>query len=252
MSKPKIFWAKSDSPKMIAAFQQAQATFKFFWRELSWEYRRVIPALNVACVKIAFSQVLPGDEEPTVEHIWVNNISFDGDTIYGTVINTPNQLTNIQNGEAVEVPLAQLSDWLFLLRDKPYGGFTIQAMRAAMNKRERTAHDKAWGIDFGDPDKILLVYEQDEKPENLEEHPMSKNMGDSLVTFLKENPEEVSAADELGYTMLHREAIAGNKTSVETLLQYGAKADATTHHGKTALDFAKQMDWPVIVALLEK
>ena len=32
----------SESPEMISAFNKAQETFKYFWRELSWEYRRII------------------------------------------------------------------------------------------------------------------------------------------------------------------------------------------------------------------
>ena len=77
MSDNKIFKAKGDSPEMIAAFEKAQKTFKYFWREISWEERRIVPALDFACVKVVFSQEMGRNTEPIVEHMWINDISFD-------------------------------------------------------------------------------------------------------------------------------------------------------------------------------
>ena len=248
----KIFFAKSDSPKMIKAFTDAQNTFKYLWRELSWEYRRIVPALEVACVKVAFSEQIDPDEEPTVEHMWINDIMFDGEVIKGTLINTPGELTNIENGDEVTIPLNQISDWLFATQGKTYGGFTIQAMRSDMNKAARAEHDEAWGLDFGDYNDILLVYEQKEHPENLIDHPMSRNTKEKLEEFIKEYPGELTAADEFGYSILHKETIAGNLTSVEVLLSLGADKTQKTIYGKTALDLAMQLEWEHIVALLEK
>ncbi len=39
MEETKIFYADGENPKMIEAYKRAQETFKYFWRELSWEYR---------------------------------------------------------------------------------------------------------------------------------------------------------------------------------------------------------------------
>jgi uncharacterized protein YegJ (DUF2314 family) len=252
MANKNIFFAEGDSPKMIDAYKKAQDNFKFFWRELSWEHRRIIPALDLACVKVAFTQKIDESDKPIVEHMWINDINFDGEKIYGTLINDPNELTNVKNGDSVEIPLNQISDWLFSTQGKTYGGFTIQTMRSEMNKKERTEHDKAWGLHFGDYNDILVVYEQKEQPENLIEHPMSKNMKDSLIDFLKQNPGELTSKDEFGYTFLHKETIAGNKTSVEVLKQAGMDLNEKTDNGKTALDFARLLKWEHIIPLLEK
>lgn len=252
MPDKEIFFAKGESPKMTAAFETAQKTFKYFWREMSWEYRRIVPALELACVKVAFSQETDLHDELIIEHMWMNDIAFDGDNIKGNLINTPNELTNINNGDIVEVPLNQISDWLFSTRGKTYGGFTIQAMRSEMSSKEKKEHDKAWGLDFGDYNDILLAYEQKEHPENLIEHPMSKNMKDSLIDFLKQNPNELTSKDEFGYGFLHRETIAGNLTSVEVLLASGIEKNMKTNRGKTSLDFAKQLNWEHIIPVLEK
>jgi hypothetical protein len=35
-------------PEMQRAYESARATFRFFWRELAWERRRIVPALDLA------------------------------------------------------------------------------------------------------------------------------------------------------------------------------------------------------------
>lgn len=244
----KIFWVDGENPQMIAAYEQAQAKFKYCWRELSWESRRIVPALDFAYAKIAFSQEQSGDNK--IEHMWVGDLYFDGDTIYGELLNEPNELTNIEQGDRVMVPLEQLSDWLFLCQGKPYGGFSIQAMRANMDQDERTQHDEAWGIDFGDPENIEYVHGQADNPQNLQEHPMSINMQQSLREFLQQHPTEITNQSEDGMTFLHRETIAGNASSVKILLEFGADKSIKDAKGKAALDYAKQLDWQHIVPLL--
>ncbi|MHC0447737.1 DUF2314 domain-containing protein [Flavobacterium sp. 3-218] len=249
MSDTKIFYADGENPKMIEAYKKAQETFKYFWRELSWEYRRIVPGLDVACVKLAFTQEIDGEIE--VEHMWINDVNFDGENIYGILVNDPDVLTNVNNGDEIAIPVNQISDWLFASQGKTYGAFTIHAMRSEMSDDERAAHDEAWGLEFGDFNDIQVVFEQNEKPENLIEHPMSKNMKESLIEFLKNNPEEVNGQDDLGFTFLHREAIAGNQSSVEVILEHGADKNAKTNSGKTALDFAKELKWDHLLPLLQ-
>ena len=251
MDENQIFYAPGDDPAMAAAVQQAQATFKYFWRELSWEARRIVPALNLACVKVAFEEEPANSDELLVEHMWLNNLAFDGDTISGVLINDPDELTTVQNGDFVSVPWTRITDWLFYCEGRSYGGFTIQAMRAAMSAAERRAHDEAWGLNFGDFNAVEVATGQREHPENLVEHPMSVNMGDKLREFLQQHPAELTSQDEAGYTLLHREAIAGNRTSVAVLLQAGADRHAKTASGKTALDFARQLRWEHLLPVLE-
>ncbi|HAS40669.1 MAG TPA: hypothetical protein DCS93_09335 [Microscillaceae bacterium] len=253
MANQDIFFAKGDSPEMLEAFQKAQETFKYYWREISWEYRRVVPALEVACVKVAFAQQIDPNEDPLIEHMWVNNVDFDGDEISGVLVNEPQQLTNVQLNDEVTIPLEQISDWLFAISGKTYGGFTIHAMRTLMSEEERKSHDEAWGLDFGDVQDILCVYEQKEHPENLIEHPMSRNMKERWAEFVQNDAEGIANQDEQGYNLLHREVIAGNATSVAVLVESGYfDLQAKTNQGKTALDFAQQLDWAHIIPLLER
>lgn len=248
MENNETFFAEEGNPLMDTAFKKAQDSFGYFWRELSWEYRRIIPALDLACIKIAFSQEIDGEE--ITEHMWINEIDFDGENIYGILINTPNELTNVENGDEVTIPLSQISDWLFATQNKTYGGFTIQAMRSELSDEERADHDAAWGLNFGDYNDILIAFQQKEHPENLKNHPMDRNMQEKLEEFLKGNPEEITAKDENGLTMLHRESIAGNKHTVELLLKYGADKNVLSASGKKPIDYARTLNWQSVTDLL--
>jgi len=236
---------------MLDAIKKAQDTFKYFWRELYWERHRIIPALDIANVKVIFTQESSSDT-PLAEHMWIDDIDFDGINVKGFLINKPDILTNIKQGDFVEIPLSRITDWLFSTGGKVYGGFTIQVMRSAMDKKERKKHDKAWGLDFGEPDKILIAYEQEEHPENLTEHPMSVNMKEKFEEFLTQYPDEMTLKDEFGYTLLHKETIAGNKTIVEILLERGLDINVKTNEGYTALDFAQKLNWEHIIPILKK
>lgn len=246
----KIFYVQDEDPNMQEAFQKARSTFKYFWRELSWDFNRVVPALDLAFVKVACHQKKLF-KAPVSEYMWISDIDFDGITVKGILDNEPDILTNIKVGDTIEVPLSEICDWMFSIHGKVYGGFTIQVIRTMMNESERAEHDQAWGLDFGDPHKILVAYEQEEHPEYLDEHPLSAVSKDSLTKFLKEHPENIDAKDSSGYTMLHKQAIAGNKTCVETLLEMGADRNAKTNSGYTAFDFAKKLEWDHFITILK-
>ncbi|MGJ8659348.1 MAG: DUF2314 domain-containing protein [Cellulophaga fucicola] len=245
-----VFFVK-ENDKMSVAYKKAQETFKFFWRELYWEQRRIVPAHGLAIVKFPFEQMFEGDEKPTIEYMWVNNIYFDGETVTGVLVNKPIQLTNVAEGDVVSCDLHKISDWMLAISGKTYGGYTIHALRSDMSEEARVQHDSSWGLDFGDYNNILNVYKQQENPENLIEHPMCVNMGDKFLEFFKENPDQVTAVDEEGFTVLHRQAIAGNKRTIEILLSLGADKEAKNNKGKTALEYAKALNWEYAISALE-
>ncbi len=66
-AKSPVFYAPGADPAILAASERARATFKYLWRELTWEYRRIIPALELAAVKAAFGD--EGGHPDEVEHM---------------------------------------------------------------------------------------------------------------------------------------------------------------------------------------
>ena len=252
MAESKVFMFGGDDPEMLAASEKARATFKYFWRELAWERRRIIPALDLACVKAAFTDGTPAEgaaSDVEVEHMWVENVDFDGEAVSGNLLNSPNWLKSVQAGDDVRVPLDEVTDWMYVIGGEVYGAYTVNLLRARMDKRERKEHDKAWGLKFGDPERIRVVAEQ-KSDAVIGEHPMSENMGPSLKTALKANPKLLTDPDDRGWTMLHHQALAGSAASVKILLEGGADANAKTANGMTPLALARTLGWDNVVALL--
>lgn len=266
-----IVMHQGDDPEMVATSKQARKTFRYFWREMSWEYRRIIPGLDLAAVKVAFTdpEVAPGD--PDTEQMWVSEIQCDGKEFTGTLLNSPAWLTNVSAGDPVCEPLSEITDWMFAIQGKVYGAYTVNLLRSRMSNRERKEHDQAWGLDFGDPEEIEVVYVEPEQksgflglfskksvtdPEKQRrakiEHPMSINMGESLKESLRESKETLHATDEDGWTMLHRDALAGNATIVKILLKHGADKNLKTPDGDTALDLARIFGWKNVIKLLSE
>ena len=140
-------------------------------------------------------------------------------------------------------PLAELGDWMFSIVGKTYGGYSVQAQRQQMTEDQRQAHDQAWGLNFGNPQEVFVVYQQTENPDALVEHPMSLNMKDQVREMLAQHPKELTHVNADGLTILHREAIAGNQSVIEVLLSMGADPAVRSQRGKTAHQYAQAMGW---------
>lgn len=223
------------SPEQAAATQDARATFRYFWRELTWEQRRQDPEVEMAGVKVALV------EGAVVERGWLELRDFDGREVCGALVSEPDQLTSIARDDLIHVAPAEIEDWLLVLSGTVYGAFTIQALRAQLGRRERRRHDRDWGISFGEPGVVRRVHE------GLD-HPAAAG----AVEVLRSDPDLVLEDGDDGVTALHREACAGNAALVEQLLRRGVERGGRTPAGDTALDLAERMGWPRIVEMLRQ
>jgi len=269
MTEQIIYPADDNSPALQAAIANAQATFKFFWRELSWEARRIIKGLEMAAVKMAFPVQGDDPELPTVENMWLSEVAFDGVSISGVLLNEPEWATGFDAAQRVTLPFSALTDWMYVSAGEVYGGFTIDAMRSEMPATERAEHDAAWGLEFGEPGFVALVPAPKGQPQvllsraldtpadaealkRLEEadHPMAVNMVAQVHDALVQHPAMVTDPDEGGWLLLHRETLAGNYPVVSALLEHGADTSALNPLGQTPLQLAEQAGWPRLVRLL--
>lgn len=286
MSSP-IYLTPDDDPEMERAIARARESFPIFWRELTWEHRRIVPGLQLASVKFAFDVpgAQPGDS--TAEHMWVEDLSFDGRMLRGLLVNTADNIPGLVQGTPVERPLAELEDWMYVIDGVPCGGFTVQATRAGLLEDARAEHDALWGLTFPPPDQVVLTPDQATQAEQpasrrrgwgrlfgggrrenapgavtglpfeqalaaarAAEHPMSVNSTETIAAQLAAQPEAARTVLDDGWTLLHLDASGGNAGPVAALLQHGADRDARTTAGDTALDLAQRFGWDRVVALL--
>ncbi|QOV89517.1 DUF2314 domain-containing protein [Humisphaera borealis] len=266
MSQSKVFMFDGGDPEIHGAHEKARDTFRYFWREVAWERRRIVPGLDMAAVKAPFSDEVPNDEgNPNVEHMWLSDVDFNGREVSGTLLNAPNWLKSVNAGDVASVPLEQISDWMYVIAGEVYGAHTVNLMRSRMSPKERKDHDAAWGLEFGDPHLIRLVPDEYEKPRGLikglfgkkvgpkviGEHPMSENSADSFREQLTQHPEMLEDLDDNGWTLLHHQALAGSAATVSVLLELGADVNAVTTNGTTPLQLAQSLKWDKVVVMLE-
>jgi uncharacterized protein len=129
-TKPPVMPVQSGDPEMQAAIQTARDRFPEFWREVSADYKRVIPVLDGSMVKAYFHDV---GAPQSGEHMWVRDVEYDGKTITGVLADTPRQLRSVRSGDRVSFPLEHLSDWLYVDGDKAVGAFTVRLLRTRMS-----------------------------------------------------------------------------------------------------------------------
>lgn len=266
-----VFKFDGGDPAIQNAYAKARDTFRYFYREVHWEARRIIKFLSVACVKAPFADPEPNPEpdgNPEVEHMWINDIEFDGRTISGKLVNQPNWLKSFNEGDDVKVALGDISDWMYVVGGEVYGAFTVNLMRQGMDDAERRRHDQAWGLDFGDPNVVKLVAPEERKKPGLlkrlfgskpapradviGEHPMSVNAAPMYRKQLAGEPEIVTQTFDRGWTLLHQDALAGSAPTVAVMLEFGADPNAVGDDGTTPLQLAESLRWEKVVALLKQ
>lgn len=266
-----VFMFDGDDPRMRQASEAAQRSFKFFWRELSWERRRIVSGLDMAMIKLPFTDGPRSDGKPQFEHMWVDEVDFDGDSLTGRLVNAPNWLSSAKKGDPVATTFAQLTDWMMTADGMAYGAYTVNLMRAAMGGRERREHDQAWGLDFGDPSEIRTeIFRDGEKKQGFfgrlfggrqsastttaefREHPMCLAMLQKIESQLQEDGSIAQSIDNEGWTLLQREALAGNFGVVRLLVRHGAEVRGRTAGGRTAADLARGIGWSEIAAYLDQ
>lgn len=282
MTEPRspIYKSSDDDTEMEQASAKARETFKYFWREMAWEQRRIIPGLDLAAVKASFIDPPELLDKKSggfeVEHMWLTEVEFDGKQIQGTLINSPHTLKSIEQGDRVTVTNKQLFDWMYVIAGNVYGGFTVDLLRSRMGKGERRQHDKAWGFDFGEAGLVHLVppehigepplkkkglfsffggskpTPQDYAKVAATEHPMSVNMRDSLDQAMTQNPEMIQQTDNRGYSFLHQLSLAGSWDGVDVSLKHGVDPKATAQNGMTRYALAKCLGWKRVMERLQK
>lgn len=262
-----IYLFQGDDPEMIAAQKRARETFRYFWREQFWEYRRIIPGLSVSAVKLPFTDTSLNDPDAEVEQMWIMDIDFDGKSISGKLINSPHYLQSVKEGDNVTVPWMALSDWMYAFGDEEEvcGAFTVNVMRHQMEPGERRQHDNAWGLNFGNPleEKVLPFPEKESggglvkrlfggkkaqaterpQPDPLQDHPMAKNILEKYEEQIDSDREVLDYRDENGWNQLHHNALAGNFGIVKLLLKKGIDPNVTTADGVGAEALARILDW---------
>ncbi len=128
-------------PEMAAAIEKARATLPVFWEALAAQ----APDTETFSLKVA---IRDGVEE---EHFLTSAVERRADgRIFATIDNHPQFVRNVAFGQRIEVPEADISDWMFWRRGKVVGGETLRVLLGRLTPEERAVAGVA-GIEFETP-----------------------------------------------------------------------------------------------------
>lgn len=122
---------KAEDAAMNRAMARARATLPIFNSYLPGAAGGRVQAV----LKAQFQQ---GD---VIEHMWVSDVTFTGGVYRGRLINRPRELTNVAQGNAVNVSPKHVSDWLVVEEGVGLGNFTMLELRRRMTPADRAEFD---------------------------------------------------------------------------------------------------------------
>ncbi len=140
-----VISVRKDDAEMEAAMQTARDQFSDFWQAVTTDAQRAVPMVSAPMLKVYF---FDEDAPEDGEHMWVQEIDYDGETVSGVLVSTPQQVRSVQAGQTVQFPLERLSDWLYAEEGVVVGAFTVKLLRSRMTDAERQQHDSHYPFRF--------------------------------------------------------------------------------------------------------
>lgn len=133
--EPDCVQVTDDNGAMAQAVQKARNTTKKFIAALR------SPKNNQS----RFAIKKPFIEGDKVEHLWINEVSFDGKVFHGKVDNEPVDLKAVHLGDTVTVRPEELSDWMYVQDDRLVGGYTVRCCYRHMSPAEKKQFEQDAG-----------------------------------------------------------------------------------------------------------
>ncbi len=140
-----VYDISTGDPSMNAAIAEARRTAPEFVDRL--------PELQGTGATVSVK--IPVSEDGKVEHIWLANLRYENGQIKGTLANEPVDLPSWSYGDAVSVPLDQISDWMAIQHGELFGGYTLFAIRDGLAGPERRRFEASVGMAFPDEPRSL-------------------------------------------------------------------------------------------------
>jgi uncharacterized protein YegJ (DUF2314 family) len=129
---------RAGEPDYVQAFDEAAMDRAISDARASWQqFARALanPSDNMTSFSIKKGFRVGDDAE--AEHIWLTNVSFDGERFTGEVNNEPVDTTEVRLGDIVQVTPEQLSDWMYVEDGLLRGGYTIRVLVENSSPEER-------------------------------------------------------------------------------------------------------------------
>jgi uncharacterized protein YegJ (DUF2314 family) len=117
---------EDNDPEMAAAIAKARATLPEFWKKFERHQRDETDF----CLKVRIT------DKNGAEHFWLANLERWEGKVYGVVNNDAEIVARVKLGDRIEIPDADISDWLYMRKGKMVGNHTVRALFKKMSPQE--------------------------------------------------------------------------------------------------------------------
>ena len=132
--EPTIYSVESEDPEMNAAILEANETLDNFNKGLS----NFVADSHALKVKFSNSK--------GIEHMWIGEIKYKDGNYSGILNHDPEYIKEYKAGDKIDIDASKISDWMYLINGKLYGGYTIRVLRDRMSEEEKKQFDEESGM----------------------------------------------------------------------------------------------------------
>jgi uncharacterized protein YegJ (DUF2314 family) len=135
-----VYSVDDDDKTMNNAIAKAVASYEEFLKVL------VKPDSNATefTVKMKFEY----GNEGSGEHMWLNDLHFKQDKLFGVLDSDPLNVTTVKAGDTLEIKKEAVSDWMYVKDFKMVGGYTIKVLFNKMSETEQKEFKDQLGFDI--------------------------------------------------------------------------------------------------------
>lgn len=133
---PPIVRVAAKDPQMEKAIADARQSVGKF----------IVALQSPTAKQSGFSVKKPFKTAQGVEHIWLSEVSFDGQKFKGRVANAPARVKGVKLGDAATVGKNEISDWYYLDSGKLIGGQSIRLLYSRLPPRAQKIFDAQAGF----------------------------------------------------------------------------------------------------------
>lgn len=105
-------------PEMNAAIAHARESLPHFWDVFETPTRG----------ESDFALKVRIQDRHGTEHFWVTDLRREDGKVYGLIGNDPDTVTSVKLGDEIQIPAADISDWLYMREGKMVGNFTVRVL----------------------------------------------------------------------------------------------------------------------------
>jgi uncharacterized protein YegJ (DUF2314 family) len=124
--KDKVIFVEDDDPEMLAAIAKARGSMPDFWQVFEKRPRG----------ESNFSLKVKISDQKGTEFFWLNPIERKDGKTFGTINNDPDIVSSVKLGDRMQIPEADISDWLYMRDGKMVGNYTLRVLFKQMPANE--------------------------------------------------------------------------------------------------------------------